>query len=258
MRNKQERIVTIDTQDKFYTLEKTYPISMAMHDMQYRLKPSALLDLLQDMGARNIKGTPFGNVELNARNLGWFLVRYRIEFDKYPQNLSDIKFFTENRGTQRQSAYRAFEAETPDGERLLRAMSYWLMVDLDTKSLINIEQQFPDITKYQKREDDVELRKLKPLQDPDSEVVFHVRYDDLDMNGHVNNVVYMTWAMEALSYEFRNTHTIKAIDIYYKHEVKYGEDVISAVKINDDNTTEHLIKNANTGDELCLIRVENV
>ena len=250
--------MTIDTQDKFYTLEKTYPISMAMHDMQYRLKPSALLDLLQDMGARNIKGTPFGNVELNAQNLGWFLVRYRIEFDKYPQNLSDIKFFTENRGTQRQSAYRDFEAYTPDGERLLRATSYWLMVDLESKALVNIEQKFPDITRYQKRENDVVLRKLKPIETPDSEVVFHVRYDDLDMNGHVNNVVYMTWAMEALSYEFRNTHTIKAIDIYYKHEVKYGEDVISAVKINDDNTTKHLIKNASTGDELCLIRVEYV
>lgn len=84
--------MTIDTQDKFYTLEKTYPVSMAMYDLQYRLKPSALLDLLQDMGARNINGTPFGNKELNAQNLGWFLVRYRIEFDRYPQNLSDIKF----------------------------------------------------------------------------------------------------------------------------------------------------------------------
>lgn len=248
--------MVIDVRDKFYTLEKTYPISMAMQDLQYRLKPSALLDLLQDMGARNIYGTPFGNQELNAQNLGWFLVRYRIEFDKYPQSLSDIKFYTENRGTQRQSAYRDFEAYTTDNERLLRATSYWLMVDLDTKSLVNIEQKFPDITKYQKRENDIILRKLKPIENPDSEVVFHVRYDDLDMNGHVNNIVYMTWAMEALSYEFRNTHTIKAIDIYYKHEVRYGEDVVSAVKINEDNSTEHMIKNASTGEELCLIRVE--
>lgn len=250
--------MTIDTQDKFYTLEKTYPITMSMHDLQYRLKPAAMLDLLQDMGARNINETPFGNKELNAQNLGWFLVRYRIEFDKYPQNLTEIKFYTENRGTQRQSAYRDFEAYTTDGERLLRATSYWLMVDLDSKSLVNIEQKFPDITKYQKRENDVVLRKLKPIETPDSEVVFHVRYDDLDMNGHVNNIVYMTWAMEALSYEFRNTHTIKAIDIYYKHEVRYGEDVISAVKINGDNTTEHLIKNAANNEELCLIKVEYI
>ena len=252
---KEENIVS-EKKDKFYTLDKTYPISMAMHDLRYRLKPAALLDLLQDMGARNIKGTPFGNVELNAQNLGWFLVRYRIEFDKYPQNLSEIKFFTENRGTQRQSAYRDFEAYTTDGERLLRATTYWLMVDLESKALVNIEQKFPDITKYQKRENDVILRKLKPIENPDSEVKFHVRYDDLDMNGHVNNVVYMTWAMEALSYEFRNNHTIKAIDIYYKHEIRYGEDVISAVKINEDNTTDHLIKNASNGEELCLIRVE--
>ena len=47
-----------------------------------------------------------------------------------------------------------FSVETVDGERILRAISYWLMVDLDTKSLVNIEQKFPDITKYEKREDD--------------------------------------------------------------------------------------------------------
>ena len=246
-----------EVKDKFYTLEKTYPISMSEHDTLYRLKPSALLNLLQDMGARNISGTPFGNKELNARNLGWFLVKYRIEFDKYPENLSDIRFYTENRGTQRQSAYRDFEAYTTDGERLLRATTYWLMVDLDTKSLVNIEQEFPDIIKFQKRENDLSFRKLRPVESPDKEVLFQVRYDDIDMNGHVNNIVYMTWAMEALDYEFRNSHTIKSIDIYYKHEVKYGDMVISQVKIDSESkTSTHEIKSKETGETLCLIQIE--
>ena len=245
----------IETKDKFYTLEKTYPISMAEHDLNYRLKPAALLNLLQDMGARNIFGTPFGNQELNAQNLGWFLVRYRIEFDKYPQGLSEIKLFTENRGTMRQTAYRDFEAYTTDGQRLLRAATSWLMVDLDSKSLVNIEQKFPDITRFEKRDDDLTLRKLKSFDDADKEILFHVRYDDLDMNGHVNNTVYILWAMEALGYDFINSHTIDTLDIYFKHEVRYGEDVKSMVKFNDDGSTEHIIRNAQTNEDLCLIKI---
>lgn len=246
---------SVDLKDSFYTLEKTYPVSMSEQDMNYAIKPASLLNFLQDMGARNIDGTPFGRQELLDKNLAWFLVRYRIEFDKYPTGLSEISFKTENRGTLRQTAYRAFEAYDADKNRLLRAITSWLMVDLQTKSLVNIEQMFPEIRKFEKRDGDLELRKLKPLSEWDNEKVFHVRFEDLDMNGHVNNTVYMSWAIESLNFDFLNSHEIKAIDIYYKHEVKYGDDIISCVKISD-NITEHAIKNSTDNEDVCLIKIE--
>lgn len=241
-------------QETFYKLSKIYPVSTSDMDLNYRMKPAALLNFLQDCACRNISGTPFGNVELNSEGLGWFLVRYRIEFNIYPSNIDEIKVFTENRGTLRQTAYRDFEAYNSDGVLLLRGTTSWMMVDLENKSLVNIEQKFPDITRFEKRENDVVLQRLKSLDGWDSEKIFHVRYDDIDMNGHVNNTVYITWAMEALGFEFLNSHNMKSIDIYYKHEVRYGEDVLSCVRISD-NISEHMIKNAKTGEELCLIRV---
>ena len=82
--------------DTFYKLEKTYPVSMAEQDMLYSIKPAALLNLLQDAASRNLEGSPFSNPELNAQDLGWFLVRYRIEFDQYPQGVNEILIKTEN------------------------------------------------------------------------------------------------------------------------------------------------------------------
>ncbi len=245
----------IDTNKNFYTLEKTYPITMNELDMNYSIKPAALLNLMQDVASRNISNTPFGNVELNNEGLGWFLVRYRIEFDNYPTAINEIKIQTENRGTLRQSAYRDFEVYTTDNQRILRATTYWLMVDLNTKSLVNIEQKFPAITKFEKRGDDLHLQKLKSLDSWDKEQIFHVGYNDLDMNGHVNNTVYVMWAMEVLGFEFLNTHKLKTLDIYYKHELRYDQDVLSCVKIND-NITEHVIKDAKSGKEACLIKAE--
>ena len=75
------------------------------------------------------------------------------------------------------------------------------------------------------------------------------------MNGHVNNTIYMSWAIEALDMDFLNTHNIKNIDIYFKHEVRYGDDIISLAYVQDDYS-EHLIKIAQTGEEVCLIRIE--
>ncbi len=239
----------------FHTLENTYPVSMSEQDMQYAIKPAALLNFLQDMGAKNIDGTDFGRQELLDRGLAWFLVRYRIEFDNYPLGINEIRIQTENRGALRQTAYRDFEAFSPTGERLLRATTSWLMVNLNSKSLVNIEQEFPEVHKFEKRSDDLILRKIKSPAEFDSEKLFHVRYDDLDMNGHVNNTVYMTWAMESLDYDFHIKHTLKALDIYYKHEVKYGEDIISCSKIFE-NTSNHVIKNASTDEDVCLISAE--
>jgi medium-chain acyl-[acyl-carrier-protein] hydrolase len=139
----------------------------------------------------------------------------------------------------------------------LRATSSWLIVDLVKKSVVNIRNEFKDFFNFQKREDDLSLNKLKSIDSVDFEKVFSVRYDDLDINKHVNNTVYVTWALEALDYDFRANYGLKSLDIYFKHEAKYGEDVISQVKINqEDLTTEHVIKNSVTGEELCLLRAE--
>ncbi len=237
-----------------YKLEKTYPVSMADVDMNYSIKPSSLLNFMQDTASENINSSSFGNKQLNSEGLGWFLVRYRIEFDKYPENIDKITIKTENRGVSGKSAYRDFEAFTTNGERLFRASTYWLMADIESKTLVNIEQKFPNVIKYEKREDDLTLRKLKPLPYSDREKTFHVRYNDIDMNGHVNNIVYIMWAIEALDLEFIKNHTICAIDIYFKHDISYGEDIISYAKI-DETSSQHSIKNLRTGEELCLINI---
>ena len=249
-------VTNITYNDSFYKLEKEYSVSMSEQDMRYTIKPSALLNYLQDIASNNIEGTPFGNVALNNEGLGWFLVRYRIEFDNYPNGVHNFIIKTENRGLLRQTAYRDFEAYKTNGERILRASTTWLMVDIANKSLVNIEQKFPEISKFEKRENDLVMKKLKSFENADSEKLFHVRYDDVDINGHVNNTVYITWAMEAVDYEFRNTHQIKFIDIYYKHEAVYGDDIISCIKTDRENLiTEHVIKNAQTNEELCLINI---
>ena len=79
--------------------------------------------------------------------------------------------------------------------------------------------------------------------------------NDLDINNHVNNTVYITWAMESLDHDFRASHVLKSLDINFKHEVGYGEDILSQVKYDRENlVTEHIVKNARTGDELCIMR----
>lgn len=254
--------IIINSPTDKYTLENIYPVSLSEADRQYAIKPAALLNYMQDMAAKSIErlGHQYCWDELYKNGRGWFLIRYRIEFDDYPIGLDEIKIQTENRGINRLNAFRDFEGfDCINGKRLFRAVSSWFIVNLNDKSVVNITQEYPDFFKFEKRSDDLTLRRLKSLENSDYEKLFHVRYDDLDINGHVNNTVYITWAMEALDYNFRISHKLKTLDIYFKHEVKYGEDILSLVKIDQENNiSEHLIKNAQTGEEVCLLKAEYV
>ena len=242
------------------TLAGVYPVSISEIDRQYNLKPAVLFNYMQDLAAKSITyyDEKYSWDELYKKGFGWFLIRYRVEFDAYPNRISDILIHTESRGCQRLNAYRDFEAFNKlTGKRLLRAVSSWMIVDLENKAVQNIQSAYPDFPCFEKREDDLELCKLRQIDRVDCEKLFHVRYDDLDINNHVNNKVYITWAMEVLDYEFRASHIMKTIDIYFKHDVQYGEDIVSQVKYDKENLiTEHVIKNVSTDQELCFIKVQ--
>lgn len=247
-----------DTQNT--TLQLDYTVAVGESDRQYYLKPAVLFNYMQDLAAKGINhyDPRYCWDELYKNGLGWFLIKFRVEFDKYPSHLSSINLQTESRGCQRLNAFRDFEAfDKATGERLFRATSSWLIVDLKDKSVINVQQHYPDFPLFEKREDDLSMKKVRAFDDVDSEKTFHVRYDDLDINGHVNNTVYITWAMEALDYDFRSSHVLKSMDIYFKHEVQYGEDILSQVKYDRENlVTEHVVRKASSGEELCLIKAE--
>lgn len=237
-----------------------HPVSIAEADCMHRIKPVLLFNHMQELAAAAIEkyDIRYGWNELLKLGYAWFLMKYRVEFDSFPTDVNEIKILTESRGCKRMNAYRDFEIfDNNTGDRILKAASSWYIVDINNKSIINLQKEFPEFILFQSREDDLEYQKLKSGNEFDSEKIFHVRYDDLDINNHVNNTVYITWALEVLDYDFRTAHNIKAMDIYFKHEVTYGESIISKVKYdNENNITEHIIVNAETGDELCLLRIE--
>lgn len=249
--------IVINEQTDKYTEESIFSVSIAEADCMGRVKPVVLLNYMQDVADKSINKVNLGYEDIVKKGLGWFLIRYRVEFDSDLKNIEELKVQTENRGSQKIHAYRDFEVfDNITGNRVLRAATSWFLVDVESKSLVNISQDYPKLIKFEKREDDLNLQKLKSPESFDFEKSFSVRYDDLDVNKHVNNTVYIGWALEALDFDYRNSHSLKILDIYYKHEAKYGDEILSQVKFCDDCVTEHVIRNSETGEELCLLKMK--
>ncbi len=237
--------------------EETVKIRYSEMDCDLVLKPSALLQFLQDLASDNAEQLNFGYSYIIKHNLAWFLLKYRIEFDEYPEGIYDLTIKTEPRGYNKLFAFRDFiicHKEKVIG----RAASSWALVDLKNKGMANVSELLKDnkyMKLFEKREDDLVYEKIRTPERFDVEKLFEIRYDDLDVNKHVNNANYIVWAFESLNFDYRRNHRIRSIDMVFKKEIKYGSKVLSQTFINN-KTTIHILKNADSGEELCLVQAE--
>lgn len=235
--------------------ENSYKIRYSELDCALKLKPSSLLQLLQDIASEDAQNKNFGYSYLISKNLGWFLLKYHIEFFDIPKGICDIKIQTESRGYNKFFAFRDFEIFHND-HSIARATTTWGLIDLNTKSIENIAEIFKNnnnISHFEKRENDLKYNKIAPIQKIENKKEFEVRFDDLDVNWHVNNSNYILWAFETLDFDFRKNKKLKTLDMIFKKEAKYDNVISCEVQIIND-TTLHSIKNKETNEELCLIQ----
>ena len=235
---------------------KVYELKYSDTDELMRLKPSVFFEYLEDIAAKNADTLDFGYESIYSEGFGWFLLKYAIEIYKYPKNLSFVKLETEPRGTNRLFVHRDFYLYDDKNNLIGKAASTWALIDLKNKTMLNPKETLKDkIWEFEKREDDLKYNKIMPITSADYEKTFEIRFDDIDVNRHVNNTKYITWALESLPADFLRTKTIRRADIQYKKDITYGNSIISSVQITDDKTL-HSIKNAETQEDLCILMFE--
>lgn len=225
-------------------------------DQNLAMKPFALLNFLQDIASKNAEDWGFGYTFMHSRNYAWFLIKYRMEFEEYPFDVQDLELMTEPRGYNKIFAYRNFNLKK-DGKIIARMSSIWSIIDIKNHSMVAIKDvvNTPRMPQLIKGEEDLTFAKIPSIQNIQLEKEYEVRYNDLDVNGHANNGNYIVWAFEPLSFDFKNMHSIKTLDMIYKKEAKYGEKLISQVEYINENTTVHCLKNE-AGEDLFMLQCE--
>ena len=107
----------------------------------------------------------------------------------------------------------------------------WVAFNLAKRRMARIPQAVVDLFQNQQLGDepvmgpDYAVVKL-PETGPDAHVAaFQVRRRDMDMNGHVNNVVYTEWLLEGVPESMWAEYELKEIEIEFRAEATFGETV---------------------------------
>lgn len=236
---------------------KEYEIKFYEVDYKKQLKESVLLNFLQDIAAVHAEELGFGYSYISEKKLGWFLLKYHLKVFNYPQNITKINIKTWPKSINKLSCQRDFEVFLPDGEKIAAVCSSWVLVDAVSKKIM---QPLKVLNSFLTKNEDAFETNFPKITEPQNishKKIFEVKYDDIDINQHVNNANYLVWGLETLDFDFRSTHVIKELEIQYKKEMKYGANIISLAEFNDTELiTTHALRNSDTDDEHCLIRVQ--
>ncbi|MCD6395960.1 MAG: hypothetical protein J7L71_00335 [Spirochaetaceae bacterium] len=236
---------------------KVYGESFKVHtyevDTHNRLTIQALAQFLQESASNHAALLGFGVEFLLGNNRTWVLSRLAVEIKEFIPLGETITIKTWPAATEKLFFIRDFEISNSNGKIIGSATSYWIFIDTEkgrpvhpSKNEIvfdyeNIKRGFTrSLTKLPS------MNKMLPLKS------FHVRYSDLDLNNHVNNIKYIEWGMEGIDPEYKRAHMPFTLEINFLAEAKYSDLVDLSMEERLSENFLHSLYIANK--EICRIK----
>lgn len=192
----------------------------------------AICNLLQEIAGNHARRLQFDITDLQQQELTWVLHRLRLQLDRFPRWREHITIRTWPSGGDGLRAHRDFIILDEEKNVLGRALSYWLILDIQNRRPIRIpENILNSVPRDSEHVLPVDKENFTEIANHDSHQNFTVRRSDLDLNRHVNNVRYVEWALSCLPED----HKTSDFDIKFLGEAHLNEEVVAKAQITNSH-----------------------
>lgn len=248
----------------FEGLESVHREVFAVHsydlDWSEQLSIRALTGFLQEAARMHSEHLGVGLTWLMDRGLAWAVHRIRLEIVAPPALREPITVETWASDYDRLNAFRDFEVRGLDERLIARASSAWVVFDALERRAVKLPQEWMSAgVPIADRPRALEIPRRKPpeVTAPTTTRPFRVRLGDLDVNGHTNNTRYIEWTVESASSAMWGTHRLGSLDIVFRAESLYDDDLIAQSQQMDGEETPtfaHHIVRTRDGAEISRAR----
>ena len=207
--------------DTFFSRE--YKIKSYECDCNGFLRIVTLMNIFQDVADSHASIMGIGIEHCIEHGLAWIGSNYHIKISRMPTWHERIVVKTWPSGKNKLIATRDFLIEDDKGNVIIIASSQWVLIDFAKKRPVPLENNLPEYMLTEERSLETDFPKYNAPENTDIQKSFMVRYDDIDVNKHVNNSIYPVWATECIDNDFRMIHQPQEIEISFKKECHYGE-----------------------------------
>jgi medium-chain acyl-[acyl-carrier-protein] hydrolase len=200
----------------------------------------SLATYLQHAAFLHADSLDFGVDSLGKNGHTWVLTRLYIRVDRPPRYGDRVTIETWPTGVDRLFALRDFRLCAADGKTLAVAASSWCIISLEARRIVRPPESLARFSSNP-RAVDRDLAKIDPIRTPTPIIKnLDVRYRDIDVNRHVNNVSFIEWMCEALPYDLQSDSFCHEIEINFLKEAFLGDTVLSfAAPFTDSPLSYH-------------------
>lgn len=216
------------------------------------LKPDILLHWIQEIAEEHASSLEFGSAFCMEKNLAWVEIRLSMKITRMPGWRENVNITTWTYPSSPLIAYRDFLINDADGNTIAEISSQWVLIDATTRRPVALKKLITDFPAID----------ATPLVPSEKEMpfpgyiemgrIFTAERHDVDFNHHVNNSIYLVWALNSLPEEWGRGKTLKGAEIAFKKETLPGEEVASWIELDETHSYHSLRVNDEERARLCL------
>ena len=210
-------------------IEQTYKIGLREVGMRNELTNYGILAFLEDIATYHSGLVGYG-VEDVEKNSGAFLILdWNLEVYKRLKFNDTIKVRTYALPVEKPTfhCYRNFEIYDEKENLIATAQSKWLFYNFKERKIEKLNSE--RVAAYHPEGDLQETEnRIKKIKEPISFETIkesHARRMDIDVNNHMNNLVYLKLAYEVLPEDIYFSDELKNLRVTYKHQIRLGEKI---------------------------------
>ncbi len=202
---------------------ETFRVRAYEVDASGRASVPALCNWLQETAGNHATSLGWGVDGLQGKGLTWVLSRLHLRLAGHPGWREDVTVATWPAGVQRLYALREFRIAAA-GRELGIATTAWLLVNLSHLRPVRLPAALEEIARDSPgRVVDDSFEKLPELAHPEFEIALDVRFADLDMNRHANNVSLIACTLEPLPENVVVGRSMTELEIEFRAEALHAD-----------------------------------
>lgn len=194
-------------------------------DDHYDLKISTIFKYLQQVSTNHSELIGLGKKDTVDKGVFWVITRMQVKILKMPKMLDTLRVTTHPGDLTMFVFPRYYQIYNEQGELCIVASAAWVLLDINTHKIVM--KPFGDgyTFKGEKDPSDIPLPGRVTFDNLFELETRKVRYNDIDLNGHLNNTKYIDYIIDTHDVNFYKKHRVNEIIINYEKEIKNGDKV---------------------------------
>jgi len=236
--------------------EEIFKIRNYETDARGMLPLWTLQNYFQEAAGIDARKLAVGREEFGPQGIAWVLTKMQFKFTAAAKDIAAIKVKTWHHVCERIQSRRDFIMFDETGAEICKGISWWVILDLEKRKIMRLPQSLIDLNPT----NPAAVMEGSQMKAPDftgktplNSYEIIARMEDIDSNGHVNNVHYSAWALAGMPADVYNSKRLDDVFINFKNEAMQGDKITVATYAEGANGYWHILTRGADGKEIAQV-----